>query len=101
MQKRRLGNTDLELTTVGLGTWAMGGPWQYGWGPQDDHEAIGGAAASLARASATAKLDRDRGRELVRLLETPFTREEKVLFPVAETRMTAYLSITEGAKRLV
>ena len=24
MQKRRLGNTDLELTTVGLGTWAMG-----------------------------------------------------------------------------
>ena len=40
MQKRRLGYTDLELTTVGLGTWAIGGPWQYGWGPQDDDEAI-------------------------------------------------------------
>ncbi|MFQ6035908.1 MAG: aldo/keto reductase [Sedimentisphaerales bacterium] len=40
MQKRRLGNTELNLTTVGLGTWAMGGPWQFGWGPQDDNEAI-------------------------------------------------------------
>jgi len=47
MQKRRLGNTDLELTTVGLGTWAMGGPWQYGWGPQDDDEAIGAILAAL------------------------------------------------------
>lgn len=40
MQKRKLGKTDLELTTVGLGTWAMGGPWEFGWGPQDDDEAI-------------------------------------------------------------
>jgi len=40
MRTRRLGNTDLELTVVGLGTWAMGGPWQYGWGPQDEGEAI-------------------------------------------------------------
>ena len=47
MQKRRLGNTDLELTTVGLGTWAMGGPWQYGWGPQDDDEAIGAILAAI------------------------------------------------------
>jgi len=47
MQKRRLGNTDLEFTTVGLGTWAMGGPWQYGWGPQDDDEAIGAILAAL------------------------------------------------------
>jgi aryl-alcohol dehydrogenase-like predicted oxidoreductase len=40
MRTRQLGNTDLELTVVGLGTWAMGGPWQYGWGPQDEGEAI-------------------------------------------------------------
>jgi aryl-alcohol dehydrogenase-like predicted oxidoreductase len=40
MQTRKLGYTDLELTTVGLGTWAIGGPWQFGWGPQDDDEAI-------------------------------------------------------------
>jgi aryl-alcohol dehydrogenase-like predicted oxidoreductase len=40
MQKRKLGYTDLALTTIGLGTWAMGGPWEFGWGPQDDDEAI-------------------------------------------------------------
>ena len=40
VQKRKLGFTDLKLTTVGLGTWAIGGPWQWGWGPQDDNEAI-------------------------------------------------------------
>lgn len=40
MQIRQLGKTDMRLTTVGLGTWAMGGPWEYGWGPQDDEEAV-------------------------------------------------------------
>jgi aryl-alcohol dehydrogenase-like predicted oxidoreductase len=40
MQKRKLGKTELELTVVGMGTWAIGGPWQYGWGPQDDKESI-------------------------------------------------------------
>ena len=40
MQTRKLGYTDLELTTVGFGAWALGGPWLYGWGPQDDDESI-------------------------------------------------------------
>jgi len=40
MQTRKLGDTELRLTTVGLGTWAIGGPWQFGWGPQDDNEAV-------------------------------------------------------------
>jgi len=47
MQTRRLGDSDLILTTVGLGTWAMGGPWQYGWGPQDDDDAIAAILAGL------------------------------------------------------
>jgi len=47
MQKRQLGRTDMELTTVGLGTWAMGGPWEYGWGPQDDGEAVEAIQAAL------------------------------------------------------
>jgi len=47
MQTRQLGYTDLKLTTVGLGTWAIGGPWQWGWGPQDDDEAIAAILASL------------------------------------------------------
>ncbi|MCP4258636.1 MAG: aldo/keto reductase [Planctomycetes bacterium] len=46
MQTRQLGDTDLKLTTVGLGTWAMGGPWEFGWGPQDDDEAIAAILAS-------------------------------------------------------
>ncbi len=41
MQTRQLGYTDLQLTTVGFGAWALGGPWQFGWGPQDDGEAVG------------------------------------------------------------
>jgi len=41
MQTRSLGQTGLELTTVGLGTWAIGGgQWQYGWGSQDTREAV-------------------------------------------------------------
>jgi aryl-alcohol dehydrogenase-like predicted oxidoreductase len=40
MKKRRLGQTDLELTVIGLGTWAVGGPWEYGWGRQDDRDSL-------------------------------------------------------------
>ena len=37
----------MELTTVGLGTWAMGRPWQFGWGPQDDNKAVDAILAAL------------------------------------------------------
>jgi aryl-alcohol dehydrogenase-like predicted oxidoreductase len=38
---RQLGWTDLNLTVIGLGTWAMGGGgWKFGWGPQQDAESI-------------------------------------------------------------
>jgi aryl-alcohol dehydrogenase-like predicted oxidoreductase len=41
MQTRQLGTTGLRLTTIGLGTWAMGGgEWKFSWGPQDDAESI-------------------------------------------------------------
>ena len=41
MRTRKLGWTDLHLTTIGLGTWAIGGgDWKFGWGPQDDRESI-------------------------------------------------------------
>ena len=41
MQTRRLGNTDLEISVVGLGTWAMSGTgWKFSWGPQDDEQSI-------------------------------------------------------------
>jgi aryl-alcohol dehydrogenase-like predicted oxidoreductase len=38
---RTLGNSDLRLTSIGFGAWAIGGPdWQYAWGPQDDNQSI-------------------------------------------------------------
>lgn len=40
MRTRKLGNTDLNLTVIGLGTWAIGGSWQFGWGPQDEADSI-------------------------------------------------------------
>src|SRR6266487_1187233 len=40
MNTRRLGNSTMELTPIGLGAWAIGGEWQFGWGPQDDGESI-------------------------------------------------------------
>jgi len=40
MRTRKLGKTDLELTTIGLGTWAIGGPWEFGWGPQNDDDSV-------------------------------------------------------------
>ncbi|MHB8754558.1 MAG: aldo/keto reductase [Candidatus Acidiferrales bacterium] len=41
LSKRALGSSGMEITTVGLGTWAMGGgDWAYAWGPQDDAESL-------------------------------------------------------------
>ncbi len=41
MKKRRLGNSDMDFTVIGLGTWAIGGGANpYGWGPQDDKDSI-------------------------------------------------------------
>ncbi len=38
---RRLGASDLEITAVGFGAWAVGGGnWQFGWGDQDDDASI-------------------------------------------------------------
>jgi aryl-alcohol dehydrogenase-like predicted oxidoreductase len=41
MEMRRLGNSDLDLTPLGFGSWAAGGGnWEFAWGPQDDQESI-------------------------------------------------------------
>jgi aryl-alcohol dehydrogenase-like predicted oxidoreductase len=38
---RRLGNSNLDLTPIGFGAWAIGGGnWEFGWGPQDDRASV-------------------------------------------------------------
>ena len=38
---RTLGNSDLHLTSIGFGAWAIGGGnWEFAWGPQDDDESV-------------------------------------------------------------
>ncbi|MGB0063442.1 MAG: aldo/keto reductase [Terracidiphilus sp.] len=38
---RTLGNSDLQLTAIGFGAWAIGGgDWQFAWGPQEDSDSI-------------------------------------------------------------
>lgn len=50
MQKKRLGNSDMELTPIGVGAWAMGGGgWKFAWGPQDDNESVEAIHAALDR----------------------------------------------------
>ncbi len=41
MQTRQLGDSDLHITPIGFGAWAIGGGgWAFAWGPQDDAESI-------------------------------------------------------------
>jgi aryl-alcohol dehydrogenase-like predicted oxidoreductase len=48
MQTRKLGNSDLHITPVGYGAWAVGGSgWQFAWGSQDDSDSIAAIHRSL------------------------------------------------------
>jgi aryl-alcohol dehydrogenase-like predicted oxidoreductase len=50
LNTRRLGTTDLEITTVGFGAWAVGGGgWAFGWGPQDDASSIAAIHHAVGR----------------------------------------------------
>lgn len=48
MNTKRLGNSDMHITSIGVGAWAMGGGgWEFGWGEQDDRESIAATQAML------------------------------------------------------
>jgi aryl-alcohol dehydrogenase-like predicted oxidoreductase len=50
MQTRKLGATGIDLTVIGLGTWAHGGlanGWTYSWGKQDDSDSIATTLAAI------------------------------------------------------
>ncbi len=41
METRKLGNSDLQITPVGFGAWAIGGSgWAYSWGAQNDLDSV-------------------------------------------------------------
>jgi aryl-alcohol dehydrogenase-like predicted oxidoreductase len=41
MHTQKLGNSDLYITPVGFGAWAIGGSgWEFAWGPQEDADSI-------------------------------------------------------------
>jgi len=48
LEMQYLGATDLQISTVGFGAWAIGGEWAHGWGPQDDAISIA-ARGSLTK----------------------------------------------------
>ncbi len=50
MKTRKLGWTDLDLTVIGLGTWAIGGgDWEFGWGPQDDEDSVATISSAIEK----------------------------------------------------
>jgi aryl-alcohol dehydrogenase-like predicted oxidoreductase len=45
---RQLGNSDLHITAIGFGAWAIGGgDWQFGWGAQDDNDSVAAIQRAL------------------------------------------------------
>jgi aryl-alcohol dehydrogenase-like predicted oxidoreductase len=50
METRRLGNSDMDITPIGIGAWAMGGGgWEFGWGPQEDSDSLAAIHEALDR----------------------------------------------------
>jgi aryl-alcohol dehydrogenase-like predicted oxidoreductase len=48
LKKNKLGNSELEITELGYGAWAIGGSgWEFGWGEQDDKDSIKSIHKSL------------------------------------------------------
>lgn len=48
MQTKPLGNSDMNITCIGIGAWAMGGGgWAFAWGPQDDDDSVAAIHAAL------------------------------------------------------
>jgi aryl-alcohol dehydrogenase-like predicted oxidoreductase len=83
LRTRRLGSAGPEISVVGFGSWALGGPWRYGWGPQDDAESV--AAIRHAVESGVTWVDTaavyglGHSEEVVGEAVTPFRVGEEVL----------------------
>src|SRR5207244_7194407 len=52
MNTRQLGNSDLYITPIGFGAWAIGGSgWEFAWGAQDDRESVAAIREALDNGS--------------------------------------------------
>jgi aryl-alcohol dehydrogenase-like predicted oxidoreductase len=50
MEKVRLGDSDMKITPIGVGAWAMGGGgWEFSWGPQEDKDSLAAIHEALDR----------------------------------------------------
>ena len=47
MNTKKLGDSDLMITPIGFGAWAVGGRWQFGWGEQSDRDSIAAIRRAL------------------------------------------------------
>ncbi|MEX2115635.1 MAG: aldo/keto reductase [Bacteroidota bacterium] len=47
MKTRKLGSNGPDLTVIGFGAWAIGGPWIYGWGEVNDDESVAAIHTAL------------------------------------------------------
>jgi aryl-alcohol dehydrogenase-like predicted oxidoreductase len=48
MQTRTLGNSDMNVTPIGFGAWAIGGAgWEFSWGEQDDSDSVAAILRAL------------------------------------------------------
>ncbi len=50
METRKLGKSDMYITPIGVGAWAIGGGgWEFGWGPQEDDDSLAAINEALDR----------------------------------------------------
>jgi aryl-alcohol dehydrogenase-like predicted oxidoreductase len=48
METRQFGKTDMRITPIGFGAWAIGGGnWEFAWGPQDDEQSVAAIRRAL------------------------------------------------------
>src|SRR6202158_6034076 len=48
MHTKQLGTSDLHITPIGFGAWAIGGGgWEFAWGGQDDNDSIAAIREAL------------------------------------------------------
>ncbi len=79
---KQLGNTGLEISSIGFGAWAIGGgDWEFGWGAQDDEQSIAAIHHALeqginwidtAAAYGFGRSEQTVGRALGGLVERPY-----------------------------